>query len=63
MKSLTSELKVMVLARGSPWGDLPGVGPVVAARFQADVGGRYRFADRNRFGRSVIACREPGTGG
>jgi transposase len=29
--------------------DLPGVGPVVAARILADVGDVVRFADRNRF--------------
>ena len=29
--------------------DLPGVGPVVAARILADVGDVARFADRNRF--------------
>ena len=29
--------------------DLPGVGPVVAARVLADVGDVGRFADRNRF--------------
>src|SRR4051794_33523892 len=29
--------------------DLPGVGPVVAARTLADVGDVARFADRNRF--------------
>jgi transposase len=49
MKSLTTELKAMVLARGSTLMDLPGVGPVVAARILADVGDVARFADRNRF--------------
>ena len=39
----------MVLARGSTLMDLPGVGPVVAARILADVGDVARFADRNRF--------------
>jgi transposase len=39
----------MVLARGSRLIDLPGVGPVVAARILADVGDVARFADRNRF--------------
>jgi transposase len=29
--------------------DLPGVGPIVAARVLADVGDVARFADRNRF--------------
>ena len=49
MKTLTSELKAMVLARGSTLMDLTGVGPVVAARILADVGDVARFADRNRF--------------
>jgi transposase len=49
IKTLTKELKVMVLARGSTLMDLPGVGPVVAARILADVGHIARFADRNRF--------------
>ncbi len=39
----------MVKARGSRLMDLPGVGPVVAARTLADVGDIARFADRNRF--------------
>jgi len=39
----------MVLARGSTLMNLPGVGPVVAARILADVGDVARFADRNRF--------------
>ena len=49
MKALTNELKAMVLARNSTLMDLPGVGPVVAARILADVGDVARFADRNRF--------------
>ncbi len=49
IKKATAELKVMVLARGSPLMDLRGVGPVVAARVLADVGDVARFADRNRF--------------
>ncbi|GAB4062460.1 IS110-like element IS1547 family transposase [Angustibacter speluncae] len=49
MKKVTAELKAMVLARGSHLMDLPGVGPVVAARILADVGDIARFADRNRF--------------
>ena len=49
VKTLTKELKAMVLARGSTLMDLPGVGPVVAARILADVGDVTRFADRNRF--------------
>ena len=49
MKTLTKELKAMVLARGSTLMELTGVGPVVAARVLADVGDVARFADRNRF--------------
>jgi transposase len=49
MKALTKELKTMVLARGSTLMDLPGVGPVVAARILADVADVARFVDRNRF--------------
>jgi transposase len=49
IKALTKELKAMVLARRSTLMDLPGVGPVVAARILADVGEVARFADRNRF--------------
>jgi transposase len=49
IKASTKELKTMVLARGSTLMDLPGVGPVVAARILADVGDVSRFADRNRF--------------
>ena len=49
MKKATAELKVLVKARGSRLMDLPGVGPVVAARTLADVGDVARFADRNRF--------------
>jgi transposase len=49
IKALTKELKSMVIARGSTLMELPGVGPVVAARILADVGDVARFADRNRF--------------
>ena len=49
IKAITKELKAMVLARSSTLMDLPGVGPVVAARILADVGDVARFADRNRF--------------
>ena len=49
IKTLTKELKEMVIARGSTLMDLPGVGPVVAARILADVGDVTRFANRNRF--------------
>jgi len=49
VKKATAELKAIVLARGSHLMDIHGVGPVVAARVLADVGGVTRFADRNRF--------------
>jgi transposase len=49
IKALTTELTAMVQARGSALMNLPGVGPVVAARILADVGDVARFADRNRF--------------
>ena len=49
IKTASAELKALVLARGSRLMDLPGVGPVVAARILADVGDVTRFADRNRF--------------
>ena len=49
VKALTAELKTLVRARGSNLMDLPGVGPIVAARVLADVGDVARFADRNRF--------------
>ncbi len=48
-KVLTRELKETVLASGSTLMELPGVGPVVAARTLADTGDVARFADRNRF--------------
>jgi transposase len=48
-KALTRELKEMVLASGSTLMELPGVGPVVAARTLADTGDVARFTDRNRF--------------
>jgi transposase len=48
-KALSKELKHLVKASGSRLMDLPGVGPIVAARVLADVGDVARFADRNRF--------------
>jgi transposase len=45
----TKELQVMVTASGSRLMDLPGIGPIVAARTLADVGDVARFTDRNRF--------------
>jgi len=49
IKALTRELKEMVLATGSTLMELPGVGPVVAARTLADTGDVARFADRNKY--------------
>ncbi|MGH8892605.1 MAG: transposase, partial [Actinomycetes bacterium] len=49
MKAMTTELKTSIEASGSNLMDLPGVGPIVAARVLADVGDVARFADRNRF--------------
>ncbi|WP_211659260.1 IS110 family transposase [Phytoactinopolyspora halophila] len=49
VKTLTTEIKTTVTQRGSHLMDLPGVGPVVAARILADVGDVARFANRNRF--------------
>jgi len=49
IKALTKELKALVQESGSTLMDLPGVGPIVAARILADVGDVARFADRNRF--------------
>ena len=44
VKALTKELNEMVLATGSTLVELPGVGPVVAARVLADTGDIARFA-------------------
>lgn len=49
IKAINKELKTMVLASGSHLMDLPGIGPIGAARILADVGDISRFADRNRF--------------
>ena len=49
IKAIDKELKTMVLASGSHLMDLPGIGPIGAARILADVGDVSRFADRNRF--------------
>jgi len=59
IKALTKELKAMVTARGSTLMELPGVGPVVAARILADVGDMARFADRNQV-RVLDRHRTPG---
>jgi transposase len=49
IKAIKAELKTAVTARGSTLMELPGIGPVGAARVLADVGDVARFADRNRF--------------
>ncbi len=49
IKAVTRELKAMVAATGSTLMELPGVGPVVAARTLADTGDVARFTDRNRY--------------
>jgi transposase len=49
IKKATAELKAMVAERDSQLMEIPGVGPVVAARILADVGDVARFGDRNRF--------------
>ena len=49
IKAVTRELKQMVAATGSTLMELPGVGPVVAARTLADTGDVARFTDRNRY--------------
>jgi len=49
IKASDKELKALVIASGSRLMDLPGIGPIGAARILADVGDIARFADRNRF--------------
>jgi transposase len=49
IKNINKELKSMVLQTGSRLMDLPGIGPISAARILADVGDIARFADRNKF--------------
>ncbi len=49
IKASDKELKALVIASGSKLMDLPGIGPIGAARILADVGDVSRFADRNRF--------------
>lgn len=49
IKDSDKELKALVIASGSKLMDLPGIGPIGAARILADVGDVSRFADRNRF--------------
>ncbi|QSR26874.1 IS110 family transposase [Nocardioides aromaticivorans] len=49
IKAADKELKALVIASGSRLLDLPGIGPIGAARILADVGDIARFADRNRF--------------
>ena len=67
IKSLTKELKEMVVASGSTLMDLPGVGPVVAARVLADTGDvapvrrpqPVRVLDRHRTHRRLLRRKRP----
>lgn len=45
-KNRTKKFKAMVLASGSTLMELPGVGPVLAARASGDTGDVTRFTDR-----------------
>jgi transposase len=49
IKTADTDLKALVLARGSTLMGLHGIGPAGAARLLADVGDIRRFADRDRF--------------
>jgi transposase len=49
IKAADTDLKALVLARGSTLMGLHGIGPAGAARLLADVGDIRRFADRDRF--------------
>jgi transposase len=48
-KVVRTELRELVLARGSTLTNLTGIGPSGAARLLVDVGDIRRFADRDRF--------------
>jgi transposase len=48
-KAVKTDLRDLVLARGSTLMDLTGIGPSGAARLLVDVGDIHRFADRDTF--------------
>jgi transposase len=48
-RAVKAELRRAVTAHGSHLMDLPGIGPIGAARILADVGDIARFPDRNHF--------------
>jgi hypothetical protein len=48
-KAVKTDLRELVLARGSTLMDLTGIGPSGAARLLVDVGDSHRFADRDTF--------------
>jgi transposase len=48
-KAVKTELRDLVLARGSTLMDLTGIGPSGAARLLVAVGDIHRFADRDKF--------------
>jgi transposase len=49
VRTLRAELRQAVTGHGSHLMDLPGIGPIGAARILADVGDIARFPDRNHF--------------
>jgi transposase len=49
IKAVKTDLRDLVLARGSTLMDLTGIGPSGAARLLVDVGDIHRFADRDKF--------------
>jgi transposase len=49
IKAVKTDLRDLILARGSTLTQLTGIGPSGAARLLVDVGDIHRFADRDRF--------------
>jgi len=49
IKAVKTDLRELVVARGSTLMDLTGIGPSGAARLLVDVGDIHRFADRDKF--------------
>jgi transposase len=69
LNALTTELKTIVEDSGSSLMELPGVGPIVAARVLANVGdaahsptGPVRVPDRQRADRGIVRDWSSGTG-